>query len=148
MTGKIITLKVKPSDRVEDVKSQIQDKAGIPLEQQQLFHACKELEDGQTLRDYKISNETTFHLVFQKWGGFNIFVNKIIGKPITLEVKPNDTIENVKTIIQYIEGIPEYQLELIFNGKPLEDGKTVGDYNIHGQDTLYLHPSKGEGNIM
>ena len=148
MTGKTITLAVKHSDTVKDVKSQIQDKEGIPLEQQKLLHACKELEDERTLDDYNISNETTFHLVLQKRGGFKIFVKRRISNLITLEVEASDTIENVKTIIQYIEGVPQNQQQLIFNGRPVEDRGTLGDYNIQGLDILHLHPLSGGGNVM
>jgi ubiquitin C len=72
-------------------------------------------------------------------GKIKVFYTNLVGRKVFLHVFPNEYIETVKSMIHEKEGVPPYQQRLTFNGRELEDDRTLADYNITNKNYIYMH---------
>ncbi|CAM0871012.1 unnamed protein product [Alopecurus aequalis] len=135
---------VLSSDTIHIVKAKINDMYGIHPVQQRLVFNEKKLEGSRTLFYYDIQNGSTLDLFLcQRPGLMRIFVMGVRPKTLMLHVASSDTIHSVKEKIEQMEGIDPARQCLIYSGRPLEDGRTIADYNIREHSNLQPGPSMG-----
>lgn len=132
---KFIAIWVHSSDTVQSVKAQIQERKGIPADQQRLIYT-KELEDVHTLSEYNIHDECTLQLLLHH---VQIYVEISTGKCLVLDIRGSCTIKFLKFLIQSKEGIPLDQQCLLFADKHLDDESSLSECNIQNKSKLYLH---------
>ena len=96
--GQTVTLEVEPSDSIDAVKAKIQDKEGCPPDRQRLYWGSALLEDGKTLAEYGIQNESTLYLIVPPADSFTVIMlpGESEGEPITYTC-PFDEYEDLPT---------------------------------------------------
>ncbi|XP_077251977.1 polyubiquitin-like [Tasmannia lanceolata] len=137
-TGKKVTLEVMSGDTVQNVKAKIQEKEGIPSEQQTLIYAGRSLEDSQTLGAYNIPIEATLNIAIRPREEMQIFIKMPTGESIALDVKAWYTVRVIKDMIESMVGVLSNKHRLVYSGKQLEDHRTLLEYNIQRKATLSM----------
>ncbi|KAM0053241.1 putative Ubiquitin-like domain-containing protein [Helianthus debilis subsp. tardiflorus] len=145
-TGESITLKVKSSDTIGNLKTKIQDKMHVPYDEQEMIFNEMVLDNMDTLAEHNIKRESTLTLMRISTVYMRIFIKTLTGSTVTLEVKPSDTVRYVKSKFHEKEDTCALiNLRLIFNGRQLEDGLTLAEYHILNESTIQCFPRLGGG---
>ncbi|XP_025798348.1 polyubiquitin-like [Panicum hallii] len=141
--GKIIKLNLKKSQSVADVKSEIEQKVGIPLDEQILMYGCQQLEDNKLLSQCGLSNGHTLHVLVCPTDKLRISINVDGERTVNLDVKSWYTVADVKLMIETFEGLPACS-QILMRTQPggaetLKDTETLQNQHIRNNDTLMLH---------
>uniref|UniRef100_A0A8P4G4X6 Ubiquitin-like domain-containing protein n=1 Tax=Dicentrarchus labrax TaxID=13489 RepID=A0A8P4G4X6_DICLA len=120
LQGQKSTYDIRPNETVRNFKTKVQQREGIPADQQRLLYQSRQLEDGKNLSDYNIKQPETIQ----------VFLSNLQGQKSTYDIRPNETVRNFKTKVQQREGVPADQQRLLHQTRQLEDGKNLSDYNI------------------
>ncbi|KAK6254731.1 hypothetical protein SCA6_016036 [Theobroma cacao] len=136
---KTVACKVKPTETVKNFKALLLEKGIISDNIQDLFYAGQLLKDGERLVDHGIMRNSTLHLVLQDFIGVKLFV-KIPSqqRTILVEARANETVQSIKSLIQVTEGIESDRFSLVYEGKLLEEDRTLSYLNVKNESTLHL----------
>mgnify|MGYP002623310382 CR=1 FL=1 len=142
--GQSAMISIESSDSVEDLKNKVQAKLDIATNQQELIFEGKILEDGLKLSDYNISHESTLYVSSVRY----VIIKALSGKSLIVNVNHYDFVWQLKDKICEKVGIPSNKQVLIFDGKLLEDNKTLAHYQIEHESSIYLILTPAERNSM
>ncbi|CAL4917143.1 unnamed protein product [Urochloa decumbens] len=143
--GKIIKLNLKKSQSVADVKAEIEQKGGIPLDEQILMYGGQQLEDHKMLSQCGLSNGHALHVLVCPTDKLRISVNVDGERTVNLDVKSWYTVADVKLMIETSEGLPACSQILMRtqygSAETLKDTETLQNQHIRNNDTLMLYRS-------
>lgn len=139
--GKKLSVTVLPTDTLQNLKETIENDHDIPVGDQNLSFKGTPLDDpSSTMEDNGIEDNDVVDLLADD---MTINVRTPEGKTFSIPVKPENTVRDVKKVVESMHGIPAKDQILKYEGEPLEDpGETMKDLGISDGDTLDLDPAR------
>ena len=137
LSGEYIIIYVYPLDIIENLKVKVEEQKGIPPEQQHFYFFGHKLENEKTVHDYSITRESTIIMMLY------ISIENANGKKLDFYCCPNEKIDYIRRMVAEKEGIEYSNINLLFQGKIIDDGNTISDYGIE-QNSCILWVMKKE----
>ena len=139
VVGKQLTLITNPYNMVSAFKEEVAIKEGYAKDQLVLLFNGRNLPENRTLNDCGITNHSIIHIMLTpNQQRMHLFVKTLTGQTFILYPMSTMTVREVKEDIQRKEGIPVTQQNLVFEGQPLEDDRTLKDSRLPLQCTVHL----------
>ena len=144
LTGKTITVNILAKDTVADLKQKINEKEGIPINQQCLIAAGKQLADTDDINTIGVQNHSVLHLVLRVPSRvpLSLEVQTPSGENVTVDSNVADTVNQLKGTIEVEKGFDAAQQVLLYDGVVLEGNRTLGSYSFSGGEQLQLQMSE------
>ncbi|CAG9320811.1 unnamed protein product [Blepharisma stoltei] len=139
--GNFIKLNAESSETLEDLKLKIQEKEGIPIDQQRLFFNYNELEDCHSLAHYNIQEQSMLYLVLGPRDGgilMTIIVEERCNNHYEICINSRDTILHLKCLLKDLSGITINHQLLLFGKNTLQSYSTIESYGICPGTILHL----------
>ncbi|XP_037376682.1 ubiquitin D-like [Talpa occidentalis] len=143
---KLMTFTANSNDRVKKINEHVRSQTKVPVREQVLLLGSTTLEPRRTLSSYGIDKETTIHLTLKVVKPSDEEMPLILVEPgehgqrHLLQVRRYSSVKQVKKMIEENTGVRPKRQIVTCNGKRLEDGKTMAEYDIRSGDFLFLTP--------
>lgn len=142
LTGEMHSLSVVAGRTIWDLKVQIAQKSGVPPYQQKLAYQNSghlDLRDGAQLSEFGLKSGDTIMMIVKNEEPMTIFLKNDRGRTSTYEEMPSEKVDNFKARVQQRENIRAEQFWLTYDGRSLENGHKLSDYNIAPHSTIFLN---------
>ncbi|XP_052413151.1 uncharacterized protein LOC127958353 [Carassius gibelio] len=142
LSGDVKRLEVSGGATVGELKKLISQIIGEPSYKQKLSAdngSRISLEDeSRTLSSYGLHSGSVVSLLITNPGPFQVFVRNEKGQTGTYEVDINETVDQLQAKIYRKERVPMDQQRLIFNGRQLESGRKLQEYDISSGSSIHM----------
>lgn len=132
---KILVLEIEPTDLIDSIFSEVEEKTGVPQNKIKLYFKGNELEKGKSLSDYNIQKDSELLAVLITSITISVYAES---ESYKLTAELGDTIAAVKEQLAEQTGIESSRLVLQIGDVTLENDKTLESYGIEEGDTLTL----------